>query len=60
MLVRRGSAWGLVCDDEWDIEDGNVICRQLGLGKAVGVTKYNKYGSSLTGRYMIIYSLSIL
>jgi len=39
---------------------GPRICRQLGLGKAVGVTKYNKYGSSLTGRYMIIYSIRIL
>jgi len=32
--VLRDGVWGTVCDRDWNILDGDVACRQLGLGLA--------------------------
>ncbi|VVC37410.1 Immunoglobulin-like fold,SRCR domain,SRCR-like domain,Lysyl oxidase [Cinara cedri] len=42
--------WGAVCDDEWDIREGQVICRQLNFGGAVKVTHNSHFGQA-TRRY---------
>ncbi len=28
--VCKGNVWGSVCDNSWDINDGAVVCQQLG------------------------------
>ena len=47
-----GGNWGTVCDDDWDIEDANVVCKMLGYPSALRVSRLMEFGEG-TGKIIL-------
>ena len=50
--VYYNGVWGTVCDDGWDFNDAQVVCRQLGYGPPI-TTRYRAYYGQGSGQYSL-------
>ena len=46
MEVYHNGEWGTVCDNGWDLNDAQVVCRELGYNNTIAVRYSSFYGQA--------------
>ena len=42
--VQYSGTWGTICENDWDLQDAHVVCRQLGYNGALSAPRLVVYG----------------
>ena len=50
--IYHAGKWGSVCDDEWDLREATVVCRELGYADVAKETHNSMYGPARRKHYI--------
>ncbi|XP_001993777.2 lysyl oxidase homolog 2A [Drosophila grimshawi] len=53
----KGATWGTICSTRWSLREGNVVCKQLGLGYASMARPSTVHGNSRANRWALVGTL---
>ena len=42
--IQFYGTWGTICDNDWDLKDADVVCRQLGYDGALSALRHGAFG----------------